>query len=383
MNTPKRALIVAIGLSVTIAVTTLLDSNINSLAIEVDNKALQWIDPVPENNSTGIYSTPMEYAKLIESELGIPPVVDCGENIEIPIYIDGEKFEGNPGIHGCDNPSLQVGDCMSGSSLGRYPGVTADGQPMPHVVWVSYCRHEGRPGAMQYKHKNSVQMIGYNSETGATAFYESGGMNGDLTYTDPKNNRMMGKMPGIDDPEAFNKAYSTPGTIQCVQCHQNDPFVHNPYIDSARLPSDPEQPVIPRNRGSDEEFEIPYYIIGASDWDMRTIHIEGNKCLKCHRIGMKTVEEFIGDRWNPNDHMPPQNPGSLSEHFQELVDCWEAGPDETPGCDWIIPPAGDTLGQVVGDEYPYKAAYNSPNTAIYDSSVFGNKDDEDDDEDDE
>ncbi len=169
----------------------------------------------------------------------------------------------------------------------------------------------------------------------------------------------MGKLPGIDDPDAFNRAYSTPGRVQCIMCHQNDPFVHNPYIDSARLPSDPSQPVIPSPSGR-KKNNSPYYVIGASNWDMRTIHIEGNGCLKCHRIGMKTLEEFMGDRWHPNDHMPPHRPGSLAEDFQELLDCWKNGPENTPGCDWIIPPAGDCKSQVVGDHYPYKAKFNKP-----------------------
>lgn len=324
----------------------------------------------------------MEYAKLIEPELGVPPVVDCGENVEIPIYIDGVKSKGNPGLHECDNPSLQVGDCMSGSSVGRYEGVTADGKPLPHVVWISYCRHEGRPGTEKYDNVDAVQMIGHNYETGATAFYESG-ENSEWTYTDPEANRLMGKMPGTDDPGAFNRAYTTVDAVQCVSCHQNDPFIHNPYIYGARLPGDPSEPVIPdiADRGRKMDFDLPYYVIGASNWDMRTIHIEGNRCLKCHRIGMKTVELFMDNRWHPNDHMPPGDPGSLSKDFQELLDCWESGPENTPGCDWIVPPAGDSLGRVVGDEYPYKALFNEPKAFYYADLGSGEGSDQDDDDD--
>ena len=93
-------------------------------------------------------------------------------------------------------------------------------------------------------------------------------------------------------------------------------------------------------------------MIGGGDWDMRTIHIEGNECLGCHRIGMKTVEEFMGDHWHPAHHMPPRDPGSLTEHFEELLACWRNGPENTPGCDWIIPPAGDCPSQVVGMTIP-------------------------------
>jgi len=330
-----------------------------------ENATPPWQDSVPDNNDYGVNLTPIEYAKLFEPLLGVPPVVDCGENVEIPITIEGVKNVGNPGLHRCDNPSLQVGDCMSGSSVGRYEGVTADAKPLPQVVWISYCRHEGRPGTEDMGDVDSVQMIGYNEETGTTAFYESG-KNAEWTYTDSATNRLMGKMPGPNDPAAFNRAYTTVANVQCVSCHQNDPFVHNPYIDGAKLPGTSEL-VIPRvrTRDADLEFDNPYYVIGASNWDMRTIHIDGNECLQCHRMGMKTVELFMNNRWHPNDHMPPKDPGSFSKDFQQLLDCWKDGPDNTPGCDWVIPPAGDSLGRVVGDEYPYKAKFNEPGASHY------------------
>ena len=69
-------------------------------------------------------------------------------------------------------------------------------------------------------------MIGYNKVTGATAFFESAD-NREWTYVDPETNRLMGKLPGIDDPDAFDRAYVRSVT-QCVACHQADPFVHNP-----------------------------------------------------------------------------------------------------------------------------------------------------------
>ena len=308
----------------------------------------------PPNNSHGIHGTAMEYVRMIEPELGVPPKVDCGDGVEIPIYVDGEKFTGDPGIHCCDNPSLQMGDCMSGSSLQRYEGRTREGQPLPHVVWVSFARHDGRDNVFGTDVGDSVQMIGYNKKTGATAFFESGD-NSKWTYVDPDTNRLLGKLPWIDEPEAFNRAFRAPGSIQCVECHQADPFIHNPFIDAAKLPGSNE-PVVPRIK----DDHAPYYVIGASDWDMRTIHVEGNSCLDCHRMGMKTIEEFVEDGWEPNEHMPPRKPGSLKEDFEELLEVWIKGPENVPGAEWIIPPAGDCDKQIVGEDYPYKAEFNKP-----------------------
>ena len=333
-------------------------------AIDIDLVRIAVADPnglacEPVNNFHGTKGTPIAYAKMIEPALGVPPRVDCGANVEMPVYVDGVQSIGDPGLHQCDNPSLQIGDCMSGSSVGRYEGLSANGEPLPHVVWVSFCRHDGRDDVVGYDMPDSVQMIGYNTVTGATAFFESGD-NSDYTYVDPKTNRLLGGLPGVDEPEAFNIAYATPGRSQCVACHQSDPFVHHAFIDGARLEHPGSQPVVPNVTGRKRKRNPPYYVIGGSDWDMRTIRIKGNGCFGCHRIGMKTVEEFVGAHWDPNKHMPPKDPGSLAEDYEEVVQCWLDGPENTPGCDWIVPPAGNCPTQVVGDDYPYKAAFNRP-----------------------
>ena len=72
-------------------------SKARSVAQEENSKASQ--DGGPENTSNGVFKSPTEYAKLIEPHLGIPPVVDLEACVEIPIFVDGKKFIGDPGIH--------------------------------------------------------------------------------------------------------------------------------------------------------------------------------------------------------------------------------------------------------------------------------------------
>ena len=67
----------------------------------------------------------------------------------------------------------------------------------------------------------------------------------------------------------------------------------------------------------------------------------------------KPLRRYTGDHWDPNEHMPPHAPGSLAADYAELVACWENGPENTPGCDWVIPPAGECDGGNVGADYPY------------------------------
>ena len=314
-------------------------------------------------------ATAYEYAKLVEPDLGVPPRIDLGEGVEVLTYVDGVATRGRIPRESCDNPTQIGGDCISGSSLQRFEGRTADGEPLPDVVWVSFGRQAKHTFANGKTLLGSVQMIGYNQVTGATAFFESSDKIEPWASTDPQTRRLVGVMPWIDEPEEFNKAFRVPGTVQCVICHQNDPFVHSSFVDSAKLPG-ADEPVIPeiRARDRDMEFDLPYYVIGGENWDMRTIHIEGNKCLGCHRIGMNTIELYKNHdtgAWDPNEHMPPKDPGSLSGDFKELRDCWQNTPENTPGCDWVVPPAGDDLGRVVSNDYPYKANFNSA------GNVFG------------
>jgi hypothetical protein len=307
-------------------------------------------------------ATAYEYAKMVEPELGVPPRVDLGKGVEIPLYADGVQTYGTFDNKEIDNPTRLGGKTtVSGSVLQRYEGRTADGKRLPDVVWVAFARNASYDKGGTLHVFGSVQMIGYDKETGATAFFESSDRIDPWVDLQPKTLRMTGVLPWIDDPKAFNRAFVTPGAVQCVACHQNDPFIHSDFIDAAKMPGT-DEPVVPviAERSRTMEFDLPYYVIGGENWDMRTIHIEGNKCLNCHRMGIGTLKLFVQAGWDPNAHMPPNNPGSLSKHLEELLDAWENTPEKTPGAEWVVPPTEDDLGRVVGDDYPHKAQFNSP-----------------------
>lgn len=294
----------------------------------------------------------MEYVKMCEPELGVPPKINLSECIEIPLYVNGAQKHGALRSKELDNPNLQgKGFTSSGSVLQRYEGRTAEGKPLPDVIWIAFGRNEDWDGD-QRRFVGSVQMIGYNKKTGATAFFESRFRNlNDWVTQDKGTLRMRGKMPWIDRPKEFNRAY-VPAPMQCVSCHQADPFVTNPFIKAAKIPGT-DKTVVPKL-----DKDSPYYVIGGEDWDMRTMHIEGNSCFDCHRVGMKTVELFLDAGWDPNKHMPPRKPGSLADDYRELMDAWNKGPENVPNAHWVIPPARGKKGRIVGDDYPHKARFN-------------------------
>ena len=195
-------------------------------------------------------------------------------------------------------------------------------------------------------------MIGYNKKTGATAFFETNSKNLNRWVTQDKTTlRMRGQIPWIDNPKEFNKAY-VPAPMQCVSCHQADPFVTSPFINAAKIPGT-DKTVVPKL-----DKDSPYYVIGGKNWDMRTMHIKGNSCFECHRVGMKTIELFLDADLDPNKHMPPRKPGSLAEDYRELLAAWKKGPENVEGAEWIIPPARGKNSQVVGEDYPHKARFN-------------------------
>ncbi len=178
----------------------------------------------------------MEYVKMCEPELGVPPKINLSECIEIPLYVNGVQKHGALRSKELDNPNLQgKGFTSSGSVLQRYEGRTAEGKPLPDVIWIAFGRNEDWDGD-QRRFVGSVQMIGYNKKTGATAFFESRFRNlNDWVTQDKGTLRMRGKMPWIDRPKEFNRAY-VPAPMQCVSCHQADPFVTNPFIKAAKIP---------------------------------------------------------------------------------------------------------------------------------------------------
>ena len=232
-----------------------------------------------------------------------------------------------------------------GSRIGRLQGVDAEGTPLEDVVWAYFCRSAGKVALEDGV--GSVQMIGHNRATGATCFFESPDAIGKLVQAErlryDDRGLLDGEFPGPDDAEFDRLFIPPPPGVQCAQCHQNNAFLHDPWIDGARLASNPREPVLPQW----VDPESPYWVVGGTDWDLRTVHIEGNACLDCHRAPMRTARLLAAGNVHVNEFMPPRRPGSMAADYAALMACHENGPANTPGCNWILPPGGGCAGGVV------------------------------------
>jgi hypothetical protein len=298
----------------------------------------------PADNAEPMPQSARAYAeRCAEHGLGLPPTVACEDGVRVPTLVDGVEVSETP--PGCDTSSMLKPDCSVGSTIQRVVGRDADGNALEDVTWVAFCRAAEETAA------SSVQMIGYHEGTGATCFFEANegpdSLLGERLGRD-EDGYLTGQMPGPGESD-FDRAF-LPAPGQCVACHQNNPFIRNPWLDQARMPEDPSEPVLPALGASS-----PYYVVGGASWDMRTLHIEGNACQTCHRIGMEIDRRFAANGFDVNSYMPPEAPGSMSADYQALLDCWTEGPENTPGCDWVIPPAGDCEGGLVDERYPYAA----------------------------
>ena len=299
------------------------------------------------------------YLKLCEQHLGVTPEFDCNEGVLIPVTVDGEEIWYEPPLYECDHYSLQAGQCTPGSTVNRFTGRKRSGEELPNVVWIAFCRTQFSFDATLDNpfYDNGVQVIGYNYDTGATCF-----LNGVVTFGVHDGSvqteeawKAKGKIPSSADPN-FKDELAGPGPPPCVMCHTAYPFIHNKWVDQARLPENPDEPVIPVITDANP----PYWTIGHNDWDLRTIYIEGNACLTCHRVNMGLIGLFNDNHWDINLNMPPYDPGSLTTDYEKLLQCWENSPENTSDCYWTIPPGGGCAGGIVDDDYPYVSSFTIP-----------------------
>ena len=318
------------------------DISADSSTFDYDCIPFDEVDPIPLNTT--------EYAEMCINHVGVPPTVDCGDGVPIQVYVDGVSMNIDQPQGECDHTDFK-GGCFVGSRVGRMQGANLNGEPMPEVIWVYFCRSAGQEYFDEYGIV-SVQMIGYNTETGATCFFESPDAVGDMTQSEylefDQDGLLDGQLPAYGTTE-FNQAWHSPAVSQtnCISCHTSDPFIHDPWIDQAKLPSDTSQSVVPQLATPD----LPYFAVGGygSGWDNRSIDIQGNQCLSCHRSNMILAYENFDALGHVmvNDFMPPHDPGSLAEEYNELIECWINGPENTDGCNWVIPPGGNCESQIL------------------------------------
>lgn len=252
--------------------------------------------------------TALNHAQQCQEHLGRIPSFSCADLVEIPVEVSEDGT--------CLNPGL-LGSCIPGSMIGSSDGENFDGTTLPQVQWAFFCRSGDR----------FVQMIGHNTSTGATCFFELKDdymPHGEQVGIDefPLSNVVAGVVPDPEDP-TYEEAWKAPEDVwlqTCNACHTPDPFIHTPYSRSARDPADPSRPILPEIASPTNLY---FLVVPPFDgWTLRYVEFdEPNGCIACHRLG--NFLRFTGETHvTYNDIMPPHAPGTMTDDYEELCVVW-------------------------------------------------------------
>ncbi|MDB4964631.1 MAG: hypothetical protein JWN44_320 [Myxococcales bacterium] len=207
----------------------------------------------------------------------------------------------------CAAPNVLNGKCDPGSRFHvLHRGDGTDGTDGVYIV--AHCRKEATlangPNSAQLQNPkgfySDVAVIQYNSNTGATCFYQAlAGTGQGLLHSAPA--------PTSGDTSYWLTPSSTAG-IQCGSCHDSGPFIRSPYLaqlgqvwpfendlTNAFNPYNPNQPKADPNFlpgtldaeiGGAWNGTLPYSFTGLNfqSWRSWSVTKKGNLCTNCHRL---------------------------------------------------------------------------------------------------
>ncbi|HWE31597.1 MAG TPA: hypothetical protein VHB97_26535, partial [Polyangia bacterium] len=247
--------------------------------------------PAPLDDAEQPIHSVQKYAEKCVAELGEIPffqkngdgtytTYSCMDSTPIPMTVtDASGHVDAPAgqVDKCDKPQYIYSLCEQGPRV-------AERTNDEGTHWVLLCRKS--IGGLSSSQFNDMAMIGHNPLTGKTCFFQ---------------NALYEKTDGAHVPHPADKVKSETlwegvhgglgSGIECSHCHDNDPFIHSPWIDGALDRAG--KPIVPK-MGVDPDFAIgyndaPYAIVNlqGQGWTMEKslVSTEAAACTKCHRIG--------------------------------------------------------------------------------------------------
>lgn len=341
---------------------------INVVAVDNSGNRTGYIPRRLNTVSGNSPNTISSYADDCAERLGVIPTFSCFDDgkilpitqagVEIPTNLTAEQASryvfganGNQEFS-CDRPAHlplgNYGQCVPYARLGKLAAKDAQGKILKDVDVMFACRrYVPRLGPVQYGGQTfdgstypifeDINMIQHNRKTGETCFYQT-----------PLNGRDGRRVPSpmektlpSDAPSHAMSAsayWLKPGSVsgnsnmQCIRCHDNDPFIHTPYIDQVK--GENGKPLVPAmDRTSD--WSGKYSVIGNrgfQHWPQiyALFHDEKPQCTSCHNFADRKMLETwaanstgklfsrnLSDHAKQNFHlktwMPPTSSGVANE----------------------------------------------------------------------
>jgi hypothetical protein len=230
------------------------------------------------------------YLNACASSFGISkaqfPKIDCTKGSQVITtsrgkHINYEAFEINSK---CENPSLSVNPddaCRPHSWVGQFVD--------KGIRWSYFCGQSSETGKNEPK-ADSIKVIGYREDTGATCFFETKedavvGVNlkqipsfqTDLAKQYWKNPNQMANEDGSD----------------CVSCHSGNPWIRSSHLNI--LTKGTKEQFVPKNTSSRSSVQIPYWVVADKNlqslnknrsWTPKRLETSSApNCTMCHSIG--------------------------------------------------------------------------------------------------
>lgn len=309
-----------------------------------------------------------DHGRDCEREIGPIPAFSCvADGQEIPITRDGLPITSHVAHQKCDRPPLlglggSDGQCLPYSRIGTLPGKNAAGQPSPDIQWAFICRRYTLRANTNDPKFEDVAVVGHNRATGATCFFQmlrhdAHGL--DTSRVPPPSEPPNATPAGAIKAADFWLAPEVTGSIRCNSCHDNDAFIHSPYVDQVRRAENGQSvPLVPPgpNLKAVPPEKSRYFFVGAPFQDdisaswrwekpMRFRPL-GNACTTCHNIGTQRTCSYFssvaggkpptdvsqyGSTWPHSHWMPPATETSgmtesdwtvdFAASVQQITDC--------------------------------------------------------------
>lgn len=209
-----------------------------------------------------------DYAKQCDAAIGVTvPDFVCDDGTEVPdTHPTSTPPKWDPATQRCDRPNHLNKECDPGS---RFQVLHEDDK----AFVVAHCRKRGHaPNNKKYK---DIAVIQHSKKNGATCFYQALDENLDGAVKAPSKG--IGAWP-------WKTPAQTVG-IGCGACHDNGSIVRSPYL--SQVTDGTGKQLLPSANSEGD----PYYFVGAdfAKWKAFEVHVTGNECNTCHRIGTNNV----------------------------------------------------------------------------------------------
>ncbi|MTI08355.1 hypothetical protein [Curvivirga aplysinae] len=268
----------------------------------------------------------IEYGKMCAAAIKSIPAFDCMEGTVIPITVNGKTPDRYYPDMDCDRPSL----------LNFGKGTDGQCTPFSRILNLSdgdrqvsaLCRRKFIRDEFSTEF-DEIDIVAHNVSDGSTCWFQATPAEGQTI-----DGSDVPSPDGETDPlriKLTRSIWNPPQEVAkdgCGNCHDNDPFMHSPYIGQVwdQVPTNPFGWY--KHLGPD-----------FKEWKHVSISTRGNNCTSCHRLGTQftggqATEEAIGifpiananenARSYPLNHsMPVGNPYSLEQWktiYQHSVD---------------------------------------------------------------